>query len=101
MVCSCQVEQGAGLAGGWIDAEGLEEVPGQQRRARVGLGPTKKFSMGFIFDSAHKVFVKMAAREILLNFGNSFGGSHSYNQRGRMEVVVVKLVLICKVSNWG
>jgi hypothetical protein len=48
--------------------------------------------MGFIFDSAHKVFVKMAEREKFSNFGNSFGGSHSYNHRDGMVVVVVNLV---------
>jgi hypothetical protein len=57
--------------------------------------------MGFNFDSAHKVFVEMAARENLWNFGKLFGGSHSYIQRGRMVVVVVNLVLICKVSKMG
>jgi hypothetical protein len=48
--------------------------------------------MGTKFDSAHHVFVKMAAREILWNFGKLFGGSHSYNHRDGMVVVVVNLV---------
>ena len=61
----------------------------------------QNLSMGFIIDAAHKVLVKMAAREKFSKFGNLFGGKHSYNQRGRMEVVVVKLVLICKVSKVG
>jgi hypothetical protein len=49
------------------------------RGGQVGLGPPQKSSMGIIFISAHKVFVIMAAREILLNFGNTFGSSHLYN----------------------
>jgi hypothetical protein len=57
--------------------------------------------MGFILDSAHKVLVKMAAREKFSKFGNSFGGSHSYNHRDGMVVVVVNLVLFCKFSNLG
>ena len=43
----------------------------------------------------------MAARKFLSNFGNSFGGSYSYNQRDRMVVVVVNLVMVCKFSKWG
>jgi hypothetical protein len=71
------------------------------QRGRGGLGPSKKFSMGTNLVAAHKVFVKMAAREKVSKFGNSFGGSHSYNHRDRMVVVVVILVLICKFSNLG
>jgi hypothetical protein len=57
-------------------------VRGCSRAAERGQGWTwsnQNPSMGFIFDSAHKVFVKMAEREKFSNFGNSFGGSHSYN----------------------
>jgi hypothetical protein len=57
--------------------------------------------MGTKIGAAHKVFVKMAAREKFSKFGNSFGGSHSYNHRDRMVVVVVNLVLFCKVSKSG
>ena len=60
-----------------------------------------KSSMGFIFDSAHKVFVKMAEREMFSIFGISFGGSHSYNHRDIMVVVVVNLVMVCKFSKSG
>jgi hypothetical protein len=34
--------------------------------------------MGTNLVAAHKVFDDMAERKFLSNFGNSFGGSHSY-----------------------
>jgi hypothetical protein len=38
----------------------------------------QKSSMGFKLDAVHKVFVKMAERKMFSNFGNIFGGLHSY-----------------------
>ena len=50
--------------------------------SRDGQGWTKsmpkKISMGSILGAAHKVFVDMAEREKVSNFGNSLGGSYSY-----------------------
>jgi hypothetical protein len=57
--------------------------------------------MGSSLDAAHKVFVDMAERKLFSNFGNSFGGSHSYIHRDGMVVVVVNLVLFCKFSKSG
>jgi hypothetical protein len=57
--------------------------------------------MGSRIGAAHKVFVEMAERRFLLNFGKLFGGSHSYIHRDGMVVVVVNLVLFCKFSKSG
>ena len=57
--------------------------------------------MGSIIGAAHKVFVKMAEREKFSNFENSFGGSHSYNHRDIMVVVVSNLVKFCEISKCG
>jgi hypothetical protein len=57
--------------------------------------------MGSSLDAAHKVFVDMAERKLFSNFGNSFGGSHSYIHRDGKVVVVVNLVLFCKFSKSG
>jgi hypothetical protein len=54
--------------------------------------------MGTNIGAAHKVFVDMAERKIFSNFGKSFGGSHSYNHRDIMVVVVLILVKVCKNS---
>jgi hypothetical protein len=51
------------------------------RAAEEGQGWTwskQKLSMGTNLVNACKVFVIMAAREFLLNFGNLFGASHLY-----------------------
>ena len=60
-----------------------------------------ELSMGTMLVAAHKVYVEMAERKNLSNFGNSFGGSHSYIHRDGMVVVVVNLVLFCKFSKSG
>jgi hypothetical protein len=57
--------------------------------------------MGTTIGAAHKVFVVMPERKIFSNFGKSFGGSHAYNHRDIMVVVVFILVKICKVSKSG
>jgi hypothetical protein len=41
----------------------------------------------------------MAARKIFSNFELNFGGVQRYNQRSRMEMVVVKMELKCKNQN--
>jgi hypothetical protein len=71
------------------------------RAAGEGQGWTKsnqKLSMGIKLGSACKVFVEMAARKLFSNFGNSFGGSHSYNLRDRMVVVGFNLEKKCKMA---
>jgi hypothetical protein len=57
-----------------------------------------KCSMGFKFPTACKVFVVMPEREKVSNFGNSLGGSQTYNHRSRLVVVVVILVKNCKMA---
>jgi hypothetical protein len=79
-------------------------VRGDARASEEGQGWTKsnqKSSMGSSLYTACKVFVKMAEREKFSNFENSFGGSHLYNHRDIMVVVVFILVKICKVSKGG
>jgi hypothetical protein len=76
------------------------EVKLQSSRGGQGWTWSKQiFSMGTRFIPACKVFVNMAARNLLLNFGTIFGGLQSYIIRSRMEVVVVKMVLKCKITN--
>ena len=65
---------------------------------RVGPSPTQKLSMGINIYSAHKVFVDMAEREKVSNFGNSLGGSHSYIHRDGMVVVGFNLEKNCKMA---
>jgi hypothetical protein len=57
--------------------------------------------MGSTIGAAHKVFVVKPERKKNSNFGKSFGGSHLYNHRDIMVVVVFILVKICEISNLG
>jgi hypothetical protein len=57
--------------------------------------------MGINLSAAHKVFVDMAEREKVSNFGNSFGGSQTYIHRDGMVVVGFNLVKVCKNSKSG
>ena len=57
-----------------------------------------KLSMGTISPPACQVFDIMPERKILLNFEMIFGGLQSYIKRSRMEVVVVKMKLKCKIT---
>jgi hypothetical protein len=43
----------------------------------------------------------MAARTFSSNFGNLFGASQTYKYRGRMMVLVVNLMKVCKNPKWG
>jgi hypothetical protein len=49
------------------------------REAQVWTCSKQELSMGTNLVTACKVFIKMAAREFLWNFGNLFGASHLYN----------------------
>jgi hypothetical protein len=80
------------------------EVRGGSRdaeRAQAWTWSSPIFSMGTIIYPAYKVFDEMPEREKFQNFGNSLGGSPSYNHRDRMVVVVVILVKVCKNSKSG
>jgi hypothetical protein len=76
------------------DAEGYRDAEGVQ-----GWTWSKpKISMGSIIYPAYKVFDEMPERKFLSNFGNSLGGSQSYNHRNGMVVVVVNLEKNCKMA---
>jgi hypothetical protein len=73
MVTKVQCLQVLGLMmGGVMEFQGLRDGQGWT-------WSNQNPSMGTRIGAAHKVFVEMAEREKFSNFGNSFGGSHSYN----------------------
>jgi hypothetical protein len=76
-------------------------VRGGARASEEGQGWTKSmpnFSMGSNLSAAHKVFVEMAEREKVSNFGNSLGGYQSYIHRDGMVVVGFILEKNCKMA---